>query len=238
MDHAYHNQDYTFAVTTKVDGEEIVPDNVNITYTLYDGAHASLLTGSVAAASVFTITIPAAQNQVVLPYEARFFEYHFTYLGSVFTRQISYRVVNWVPLQVTSQDVLAAIGIDSLSASDLDIDLYEAYEWLEGRTQGDVSTRLAAGAVDAPSWNQCVKFRAALQTLPALRVALMSKEQQDNISGTRFKVDFEALERDLAARVYEHLLAGIKASSGVISLSDVPTVTISFPKPTDAITGV
>lgn len=240
MRYAFHNEDYVLAITLRVDGEEVVSDDETISWTLYDSNRTSLLTGSLSSlgASQLVITIPAANNQKVKTFEARFLEYSFSYNDAIYTFTEPYRIVTWFPIQPHKADIIAALGLDNIDAVGLAPDAYAAYEWLESRVLGSISAQLIAGGTDAAHWNNAIRFKAAADLIPALRISLIAKDQADNIAQSRFKVDFEVLFQDLMRSVYESITAGITASNGVISLADIPTTLASFATPVDVITGV
>lgn len=221
-------------------GEPIIPTNGSVFYTVrgHDGTPISGLVDQAVAtgpsATSADITISALVNATTRRVEKRFVTYKFVANGQPYEYTFSYRLVPFLNITVSKDQVRSAVGgVGRVELRDDEIDLVRAYLQIENTvTQTVLEAALDLGDVNEMQANDAVLWQAALNVLPIIKLRVMQKEVDGPISFQRG--DIADLLAQLEADLQSKLLASLNLVSGRTTSA---TPMIVFALPTDVITG-
>jgi hypothetical protein len=221
-------------------GEPVIPTNGTVFYTVrgHDGSPISGLVDVPVTTgptdTIASITIDAMHNGATRRIEKRFVTYRYVVQGWPLERTINYRLIPFLNITVTKDQVRSALGgIGQVELRDDEIDIVRAYLQIETSVTADLLSAVLDLGDDAEMQaNEAILWQAALNVIPAVKLRVMQKETDGPISFQRGDITklLEQLEADLRSK----LLASINLVSGR-TISSYPL--IIFALPTDVITG-
>lgn len=202
------NRDLTLAFDFKIGGEYVMADAGSLRLTIRDamGVPFPAYDNKVlpdATINTIYVLIPASENALdpSKDFEPRFAELTFLSGGAPGSVKTTYRLIPFLPLQVTEGSVREALGVSYGELPDYSVDLFQSYMRLKD-SPGFV-TALTSGTVVAVYANQVLLYTEALRLAPSLRARILKQEEKDNALYTRFLMDFDQLKDDLQAALRE-----------------------------------
>jgi hypothetical protein len=231
-------RDVTVTVRFMVDGDFVVPDASSVTYTLRgnDGlpvaGQTDVAVGTTDSQTETNITIAAVRNGKAKDFENRFVTVEFKVAGQAYSATTAYRLIDWLGVTVTGDDVRSFIGLDSHELADAELDLHASYYEIKKQLGGTVfDDALTAGDDKTLGANRAVLCHQVLRLVPSLRLRTVQREATDTASFDRYKtIDWSAI----ASLASAELAAGLSAIAG----SAVDEVTIfQLTTRTDPVTG-
>jgi len=227
--------DITIQVDYEVDGEFVIPNSASVTLYYGDGtADTTIVNQPLDVTSTSApVTIPSSKNQIpagkVL--ETRYLVVSFVYNGNSYQRRYHYKLIPFVPLLATPDQVRAELGVDDVELPDDHIDLYRAYLDIKARGDIDVDPLLSSGSREALVVNEIIVLQAAINLMPSLRLRVSEAMTSEDSRFQRFRnADFDALEQAFRSRLND-LVASLSTQPGV-----APTL-LMVSSPKDPVTG-
>lgn len=167
-------QDITIHVDFRHGDTLVAPTAGSVYYTLRDKAgvavvgHTNVNLPDQEGTGV-DIPLPALVNTLTTPgtFEARYLQVGYQWSGGYYSQHVSYRICDFIPLQVKAADVRTLLGLMEEELEDDDIDLPSAYFTLAAKV-ADLGTYLTATDIKQIQANSAVAIQAALLLLPGL----------------------------------------------------------------------
>jgi len=230
----FTGESFTLGIDYIVDDEFIIPSAATISVRDRDGS--LLVSADVLDVSQTSTTYEIAAIHNTLAgnntIEHRFVSVTMIYEGQQFTKTYTYRVVEFLPIATTPEDVRAELGLDVSELPDRDIDIFWAYHQLAEEYGDTFTDALESGTVISLQANQAIAVKAAVNLCGSLPFR----------AGTKFSSEENRFERQgdfdvdaIAARL------GAKLANLMDSITSEETGTFDrflLATPTDVITGV
>lgn len=228
----------TLSVAFMFQGDYEIPDANSVTYTLRDNlgnavpGYVDLPLTPAAGATSVSIVIPGSENTNAKTFELRTVVVSYTVNGAGRAIPFTYRVINFVQMTATPDDVRRLLSVAANELPDSDIDLIEAYFLVANEvTPSVLTTALSAGDITTIAANKALAARAALEVIPTLQLRILQVEQSATDVAKRYSgVDFQAV-RDYVASVYAQNKATF---TGITTVTYEMAVMVT---PLDAVTG-
>ena len=228
-------EDVNFPIEFIVSGEFVIPDSGVATVRDMGGTPITGLIDIPLAvdSTSTTLTIPGVENTVGVgsTFEVRYVTVRFAVGNKTYYRNFSYRVVPFIPLTTTPEDVRRELGLDSTELPDKDIDVLAAYIQLRVEYGQTIEDALTEGTEKTLAVNKAVGVQAALELINSLvfRAAVKIKAEDSAIERMS---DFDVNE--IRIRLGQRLskLLGI-----IQGEAEEGTSIFVLSSPTDAITG-
>lgn len=202
--------DVTVPIDFIVDGDFVDPSSA--TFIIRDHTGAQLDSGPVIDGQV---TVPAALNEILDPWENRYISVVFSYNGGTHFFRESYSLSEFIPLSARPRSVRDILGVDQKELPDDAIDVTEAYFQLLDQRGPAFSEALSLTGERNRALNQAVILQAALNVLPSLPLRLMITVRTEDSSASRLKeIDFDKLEAGLAASLAHYINLATAANVG------------------------
>lgn len=175
-----------------VNGEYVLPDACSLTWTLRGHSGLVLDTGKINdVQTTIGLTIDAQHNSVSRELENRFVHLEFT-SGDIPKKIVtSYRLVPFIPMTASADDVRAYLGLDYQELPDQMVDVVAAYISTRYRVP-DIDQWLLDKPLEA---NDLIIKMTALQICNSLIMRVLQSDKSDSNSFTRFRVDFDKHRR-------------------------------------------
>lgn len=229
---------HSFFFEFKFEEELIVPDTGSVTITLskldnvaITGYDAKAITPPVGE-SYAVLLIDSTVNDKTTDFEMRQLRVNFTYNSQPFEEYINYQIVDRVNIPVTTSEVRQVLGVDDSDIPDEYFDLINSFHNVDADLESlDLETEIQSGSSTVRDLLQSIKYKAALDVIPALQLAVNQSEQADNVVYKRFvDVDFEKLKIDINTKYSDSITKAIEGTSTSLTYM-VAT------QDTDAVTG-
>ena len=191
--------DVTVDVLFEQGTDTVIPDVGSVKYTLYSNAGAALATDVAVTTTVDTteVAIPvlAANNAITGDFEVRTLIVNYKVNGGSRQQQVQYRLIPFIPLAVSCDDVRALVGFSKKELPDSDLNIYTAYlEVVDDVGLEFVTPALTAKDNTTLSLNRAVVCRALIAILPSLQMRALHRAKRKTAEVSRFsKIDFGAL---------------------------------------------
>lgn len=225
--------DVALTIDYKVDGQFVTPDSV--VYQVRDQLGAIVLSNTLPAAlNSEILNVPAAFNLLAASstFENRFVLVQFLYQGATHQVSISYRIMDFVPMTATTDQVRAELGLDYSELPDADIDIHRAYFNLINTYGPVMVAAFFEASVKSLAANQAVVLQAAVEIIDSLELrAAVTMRSEDHLISRKTNLDFQALGLRLRQKLTRLLLE----AQGITDTNSVVAFRLS--NPTDAVTG-
>ena len=228
--------DVSLRILFEVSGQPKVPDSGSVTYTLRGDSGGVLLSDQprspAAGANYITISIDAANNDIVARYEYRTILTTFEVNGASYTVTNKYRLLPFLNHAATPDDARGFLGIGKDELADADVDLVRAYFDVETKvTQATLEAMLSGTPAQRAAGNDAVLFTAILAVIPSLKLRTAFSQTDGPIGFQRFRntPDFNQLAAEAQARLSDALDVVLERETAV------PTLILKA-TPTDPIT--
>lgn len=253
MRYAYKDEDFSFAIDFKVNGNFVVPDDNTYSYKIRNVRGEVLIegvvdilqyfpkydnkTGEIIPTDTVELVIPAEYN--TLP-EGAFFntiitEISFNYDGKPYNLTDSYRVVNFFYYTASPKDVRDYYGLNEGELPDEAIDLNECYFKCIQKLGPVFTGCLNSGGVGEIRANRLITLYGVVQVFSSVRLRVNQEESDGSSKFLRYlnKINWDAFLEDVQAEI-EELEANL---SGEESISYTDYMPFYLGAVTDAITG-
>lgn len=214
----------------------LIPDAGSVTYTVR-GTDGTILIGPAAIVTTasdtgVSISVPGVNNTIAnnRQFEKRTVLVSMTSGLHPYNYRATYRVIPFINMTVTSDDVRMFCGASVDEITDDDIDLTQAYFQVAAQVQllnvyASLDTALSSGTVTEMFANEAILGTTVLNLLPGLMGRLPINRKDGVSQFQRAPIDFKQLEIDAADLVAR----GTAAAAGVvIALPNALAVTRSF----------
>lgn len=240
MQYVKTDTNHSLYVEFMVDNELVVPDTGTVTATITEadgtvkaGFNELALTPT-AGQSFVVLQTTAAINDKANVFELRQVQIKFEHDSKPHVQYIDYQIVDRVNIPVSYEEVRATVGISVDEWEDSNIDLIAAFAEVEvelAEVGVDASTVLQSGTTAVRNLLNAVKYKAAMDILPAIEIIAVQSLQADNVMFRRFeKVDFVALRERIKGQ-YSSEISTVTTSIDVTQTYTIVSVG------TDAVTG-
>jgi hypothetical protein len=202
--------DVHLRVPLRVNGEPVVPDTGSVKFSLRDNTGQVLIASEAVvmatASSEASITVDASHHHLTTQFSHRVLEIEFTKSGRPLRVRQTYRIIPWLNLNVTEDDVRNFIGTDRGELPDDAISMTDGYFDVENDlTTPVLEAALASGTRAQTLANRMVVAKVVLNLMPSLPLRLAQSESNGVFSATRAKIDFDKLAAAAAAQYAEGL---------------------------------
>lgn len=224
----------------RIGGEFVLPDAGSLKLTLRGGDGVPLAGYDKQALpdtllNFVAVQIPAAVNTLAAgrELEMRYATLDFLSAGKSGVVTTPYRLIKFMPIQVTPEEVRQALGVSYGELTDQTVDLYQSYTRLVSKRPTFLAS-LQSGTVASVYANQILLYTEALRLAPSLQARILKQEEKDNALYTRFLIDFELL--------LSQLQDALADAENALDEFNNETVTAATPllivtQPTDPFTG-
>lgn len=214
--------DVTVDVLFEQGADTVIPDLNTVTYTLYSNAgvalHTDVAVVTTSDSTQIAIIVVAADNAIAGDFETRTLLINYKMNGGTRQQQVQYRLIPFIPLAVSCDDVRTLIGFSKKELPDSDLNIYTAYLSVVDDLGIDLVTpALVAKDITTLSLNRAIACRALIDILPSLQLRALQLSKSNTAEVSRFsKINFD----DLADWLWELYLAALL----VIDPSDDTTI--------------
>lgn len=253
MRYAYKDEDFSFAIDFKVNGNFVVPDDNTYSYKLRSLKGEVLVeedidivqtspsydnrTGEVIATDKAELVIPARYNSLSegSMFNTNIIEISFKYEGKPCLIRDSYRIVNFFYFNANAEDVRNYYGLNSGELPDEAIDLNECYFKCIQKLGSVFTDCLNSGGLGSIRANRLITLYGVVQVFSSVRLRVNQEENDGSSKFLRYlnKINWDAFLEDVQAEI-EELEANL---SGEESISYTDYMPFYLGAVTDAITG-
>lgn len=191
---AYFGQQAKLVLEFRVDGIIITPDDGSVVYSLHS-ASTELIADTLVAAGETSVIIDSSHH-VKAGTESnapRFLRVNFTEDTVPQYVELSYTLVDFLPLTIQTQDIRALLGVSAQELPDIAMNFHATYWNLTKELKLDIFLDETKNF----EANELIKYREALKQAKLLHFKALQQSKVDDHAKTRSKIDLQALIREV-----------------------------------------
>lgn len=179
-------------------GNFVVCDEDSMTWVLRDHDGTLLDEGNLPGKfTTAVLPLDAAHQNITRDLEYRYVQLNFTSGGNPRSIYSTYRLVNFIPLAVTVEDVRSYMALSEEELEDHEVDLIGSYLYLKSLHAGFEQSLLE----DPLRANELIKLWAVRSLMSTLELRARQRRETDSNAAARFRVDFDALRARLSNEI-------------------------------------